>query len=127
MGLDRADAVEVRQRHDVEQLGAGSGVERVQAGSESAVQLVGSHGQEATPAHDAQPRSTIMNEMAALVPLLVLAAVCIGAIGPIWWWSRRIEKRIGPPKDRPGHEPERLHFKYGVEPQGGDQTWGNLG
>jgi hypothetical protein len=82
-GTDRADALEVRQRQDVEQFGAGSGVERVQAGSESAVQLVGSHGQEATPAHDARPRSTTMSEMVALVPLLVLAAVCIVAIGPI--------------------------------------------
>lgn len=54
--------------------------------------------------------------MAYLVLFLVLVLL---AIGPIWYWARRIEKRIGPPEDRPGHESERYRFKYGAEPPGG--------
>lgn len=50
--------------------------------------------------------------------LVLFVALVIVAIGPIWFWARRIEKRIEPP-DRPGHEAERFHFKYGAEPPGG--------
>jgi hypothetical protein len=43
-GADRVGSVEVRQHEDVEQLGAGSGTEGVEACPESAFKLVGSHG-----------------------------------------------------------------------------------
>jgi hypothetical protein len=47
-----ADAVgpfEVGEHEDVEQLGAGSRTEGVEAFSESALELIGTHGREATP------------------------------------------------------------------------------
>ena len=53
-----------------------------------------------------------------MVYLIFLVVFVIVAIGPIWFWARRIEKRIEPPKDRPGHESERYHLKYGGEPPG---------
>jgi hypothetical protein len=52
VGPELADPLgppEGREHEDVEQLGAGSRPEGVQAGTESAIELVGSHGPEATP------------------------------------------------------------------------------
>jgi hypothetical protein len=46
---DRVDPIEVGEHEDVEQLGAGSRTERVQALPDSPFQLVGSHCGEATP------------------------------------------------------------------------------
>jgi hypothetical protein len=46
---DPVGPVEVRQHQDVEQLGAGSGAEGVQALPKPALKLVPSHGREATP------------------------------------------------------------------------------
>jgi hypothetical protein len=43
--------LEVRQHQDVEQLGAGSRSEGVEALPKSAIKLVGSHGLEATPSN----------------------------------------------------------------------------
>ena len=45
---DPPGALEVGEHQDVEQLGAGSGTEGVQALPESAFQLIGAHGGEAT-------------------------------------------------------------------------------
>jgi hypothetical protein len=50
-----------------------------------------------------------------MVYVLFIVAVAVLAIGVIW--ARRIEKRIEPPA-RPGHDEDRFHFKYGVEPPG---------
>ena len=52
-----------------------------------------------------------------MIYVVLLIAIVIVAIGPIWFWARRIEKRIEPPKD-PGHESERYRFTYGGEPPG---------
>jgi hypothetical protein len=67
--------------------------------------------------------------MGSLLPIIVLAILVFVAIGPIWFWARRIEKRIGSPPDRPGHEEERFHFKYGAEPpgDGGGGTFTGVG
>ena len=54
----------------------------------------------------------------AMVYLIFFVALVIVAIGPIWFWARRIEKRIEPPEDRPGHESARYHFDHGAEPPG---------
>jgi hypothetical protein len=48
---DPVGPLEVGEHQDVEQLGAGSGTERVEAGSESAFQLVGSHGRRLRPTY----------------------------------------------------------------------------
>lgn len=53
-----------------------------------------------------------------MVYLILVVVVAVVAVGPIWFWARRIEKRIEPP-DRPGPEDDRFHFKYGSEPPGG--------
>jgi hypothetical protein len=53
----------------------------------------------------------------AFVVLAVLVAILAGFV----IWARVIRKRLGtPPPDRPGHETERFHFKYGAEPPGSD-------
>jgi hypothetical protein len=44
VGADRIDPVEVRQHEDMEELGAGSGTERVEALPKSQLELIGSHG-----------------------------------------------------------------------------------
>lgn len=54
-----------------------------------------------------------------MVYVIFVIALAIVAIGLIW--ARRIEKRIEPP-DRPCHEGEHFHFKYGAEPPGGGPT-----
>ncbi|HEU4356074.1 MAG TPA: hypothetical protein VFT27_10840 [Actinomycetota bacterium] len=56
-----------------------------------------------------------------MVYVLILVVLALVVLAPIWLWARVIEKRIEPPPDRPGHEAERFHFKYGGEPpsQGG--------
>ena len=41
--VGRLGSLEVGEHQDLEQLGAGSGAERIQAFSESALNLVGSH------------------------------------------------------------------------------------
>jgi hypothetical protein len=51
---------------------------------------------------------------------VVLIAIAVVAVGPIWLWARHIEKRVGSSPDRPGHEADRFHFKYGGEPPGAD-------
>lgn len=58
-----------------------------------------------------------------MVYVLILILFAIAVIAPIWLWARRIEKRTEPP-DRPGHEGERFHFRFGGEPpgQGGSGT-----
>jgi hypothetical protein len=48
VGLDHAHSLEVREHQDVEQLGAGSRTEGVEAGSESALEFVGAHVPEVT-------------------------------------------------------------------------------
>ncbi|HEU4528252.1 MAG TPA: hypothetical protein VFT80_10015 [Actinomycetota bacterium] len=53
-----------------------------------------------------------------MIYVIIFVLFGVVVIAPIWFWSRRIEKRIEPP-DRPGHEQERFHFKYGGEPPGG--------
>jgi hypothetical protein len=53
----------------------------------------------------------------AYVVLSVLGAALVTYA--VWAW--RIRKALGePPLDRPGHETERFHFKYGAEPPGAD-------
>jgi hypothetical protein len=59
------------------------------------------------------PYFHVRNEMVYVIFVIALVVVAIGLI-----WARRIEKRIEPP-DRPGHQAERFHFKYGAEPPGG--------
>ena len=54
-----------------------------------------------------------------MVYVIVLAVFAVVVIAPVWFVSRRIERRIEPPPDRPGHEGERFHFKYGGQPPGG--------
>ena len=61
-----------------------------------------------------------MGATKGLVYFLLLVAIPIVAIGPVWLWARRNEKRIGSAEDRPGHESDRFHFKYGGEPPGAD-------
>jgi hypothetical protein len=61
-----------------------------------------------------------------MVYLIILALFGIVVIAPIWFWARRIEKRIGSPPDRPGHEEERFHFKYGAEPPGSHGSGGTI-
>lgn len=53
-----------------------------------------------------------------MIYVIIFVLFGVVVIAPIWLWARRIEKRIEPP-DRPGHEQERFHFKYGGEPPGG--------
>jgi hypothetical protein len=52
--------------------------------------------------------------------LIILAVAIVGAVAilPIWLWSRRIEKRTGPPSNTP-RENERFRFTHGAEPPGG--------
>lgn len=57
-----------------------------------------------------------METLLVIVLVAILGAV---AIGPIWLWSRRIERRTAPPSGKHGEEEERFHFKYGAEPPGG--------
>jgi len=48
--------------------------------------------------------------------ILVILAATLASFA-IWAWL--IKRRLGPPPhDRPGHETERYHFKYGGEPPG---------
>jgi hypothetical protein len=54
-----------------------------------------------------------------MVYVIVIAVFAIVVIAPIWFVSRRIEERIEPPSDRPGHEGKRFHFKYAAKPPGG--------
>lgn len=54
-----------------------------------------------------------------MVYVVVIAVFAIVVIAPIWFVSRRIEKRIEPPPDRPGNEGKRFHFKYAAKPPGG--------
>jgi len=56
--------------------------------------------------------------MGALLPIVVIAILGAVAILPIWFWSRRIERRTAAPSGNPGHEEERFHLKYGAEPPG---------
>ena len=55
-----------------------------------------------------------------MVQLLILV-ILVAALAAFAVWAWVIEKRIEPAPDRPGHEGERFHFKYGGEPptQGG--------
>lgn len=49
----------------------------------------------------------------------VLAAILLVIFVAFVIWVRVIKKRLGsPPPDRPGHETERFHFKYGGDPPG---------
>ena len=54
-----------------------------------------------------------------MVYVIVIAVFAIIVIAPIWFVSRRIERRIEPAPDRPGHESGRFHFKYPARPPGG--------
>jgi uncharacterized iron-regulated membrane protein len=51
----------------------------------------------------------------------VLVAILVAILSAFMIWAWVIKKRVGPPPpDRPGHETERFHFKYGAEPPGPD-------
>jgi hypothetical protein len=54
-----------------------------------------------------------------MVDVIVIVVFAFVVIGPIWFVSRRIDRRIEPP-DRPDHEGRRFRFpKYGPIPAPG--------
>jgi hypothetical protein len=66
---DPVGAFEVGEHQNVEQLGAGSGAKSVETSSESALELLGSHGLGAyRPFRYADPRSRTRTERADAAP-----------------------------------------------------------